>query len=818
VTNKQGQIPITTNGINGETNKDHSVLLDWKHQFFSEKNISAPDGRPLYAYRLNEAQFDSLETVLREQIQQYSSLSTLSQSSLSFSPLFVLYAAEWWRRRNDGSRWSWEPILSDLGGCNMDWSAGQRSKSVSRGLRYWKLKPLETSGLRYLGSVAVQGGLPMQLLAEAKGNLGRMLRKVLKLAAGGAEFRQIRGWIESLHDDLPKSYQREEIYLLLVEVITTVLSLKSEAKLTKSADAVTQLDQQVPYWRERFPLPVEDGEVQGLIEQLIRDVIEVPVNRSSCAILVERCLDDKENDIWTVYSNIDLPEVLQASDIRSLFGVDEGYSLPRSFELILEVADYQRSLAAKKIAGHEAYRVERCPRELESGLAIAEHRLRLRCPDGQSWSTTVRRGEHLDTEMPWVFQCLPEQSPRLIRQGGGDVSTVEALLVVPADTAIDHNGDSFCELIAFLENPEREIYSIRGAVIVKSPLGRRWTIRTGRADAEEENFHWSGERVWLEFMRPTYAFRGRPYLSRLCGEEGEHRVADSCVSWGHSCDIAGPIKASYEEKGELRHQTKMVLLPSDASVEYQPMDANQGVIHLHHWKLANATLAGATDTDIQLKHEGDTLSLLCTSRQSIAPEWLDLELAWEQNSNTAQIRLLFPAEGARAFDATGANLTADSWLSVQSLAGVRIVSFCRSHMPVELVLRLRHTKERENEHELRHRISPVSGISRLDIRLQDFEEDIQQLLAADELLDAWVEVALLINYKCVLNVRVSRYVCRLERLTSDVLITREHLKQITPELIETLPVRALRLEHPADEVNFAKLYKITKRCNGGLGV
>jgi len=792
-----------------------SVLTQWKRQLLEETGISAPDGRPLYAYRLNEAQFTSLEIVLRDQIHRYSALSALSQSCLSFSPLFVLYAAEWWRRRNDGSRWSWGPILADLGACTLSWSAGQRGECIDRGLRSWKLKLIETSGLRYLGSVAVQGGLPMQLLAEAKGNLGRMLRKVLRLAACGATFQQVRGWVESLADYLPKSYQREEIYLLLAEVITTVLSLKNEAKLTKSAEAVTQLDQRVPRWRGRFPLPVEDDEVQGLIEQLIRDVTEVQVSRTSNIISVGRWLDNKENDIWRLYSNIDLPEVWEAEDICSLFNIGENDLLPRSFELVLEVADYQRTLSARKIAGHEAWRSERCLRELRGCLAMVEHRLRLRCPDGRSWLATIRKGELLDVETPWLFEHSLEQSPRLIRQGGGDVSAAEALLVIPADSVIEDGENGSCELLAFLENPEREIYSFRGVVVVRNNSGRRWTIRTGSTDAAEESFQWHGDRVWLAFMQPTLAFRGQPNLSLLYGDKGRHHVTDRSVSWEHSCDIAGPIKAVYEEKRELRHQARMVLLPRDASVEYQPIDANQGIIHLHHWGLESASLVGAEDTMIPLKSDGDTLSLHCSSHQPIAPEWLDLELAWEQNGTTARIQLPFPAEGARGFDATGANLAENSWLSVQNLAGVRLISFCRPHIPVALVLRLRHTKERENEHEVRHPIYPIAGLSRLEIRLQDFAEDIQQLLASDELLDAWVEVSLFISNQCAMSVRVSRYACRLDRLASEVLITSQHLEQLAPEVIEQLPVQALRLEHPADEAILLSSIKSQGVATGG---
>lgn len=288
-------------------------LSDWKQNLLDGQGISTPDGRPLYAYRLTEDQFGTLESNLRNKLEdhiKHNTLGFLSSSNPLFCSLFIFYAAEWWRRRYDGSRWSWEPIQADIGITQGSWSAIQRGECVDRGLRAWDLKLTDTAGLRYLGSVAVQGGLPMQLLAIAKGNIGRILRQVLRLAAGGAGFRDIRGWIESLNDSLPKSYQREEIYVLLAEVISTVLMLKSEATLTKSAEAIGQLDQHVPRWRERFPLPVEDSEVQGLIEQLIRDVTEDHGKRSFNSIKVERLLECQDDEIWRLYSTIELPETL----------------------------------------------------------------------------------------------------------------------------------------------------------------------------------------------------------------------------------------------------------------------------------------------------------------------------------------------------------------------------------------------------------------------------------------------------------------------------------------------------------------------------
>lgn len=776
-----------------------SDLQQWKRQLLEHVVLPAPDGRPLYAYRLSEDQFQSLEDTLKNQLQRFSSVGVLANSNLSFGALFVLYAAEWWRRRYDGSRWSWEPILADLTSCSSDWSAIQRGECVNQGLRYWKLSAGDTGGLRYLGAIAVQGGLPMQLLAEARGNLGRMLLKVLKLAVGGAEFRQIRGWIESLADDLPKSYRREEIYVLLAEVIDTVLRLKNEARLTVSSEAISQLDQQAPGWRTRFPLPIEDENIQGLIEQLIRDVTECRNTRSNSNIVVQRWLNNGDDDIWPLRACVEMPDVLNESDIRGLFSIRDEFSLPRNFELILNAENSQQTYAARKIAGHDAYRLERSPKELRGMAAAAEHRMSLRCTDGQSWHTTLRNGESLDSDLPWLFECSAEQLPRMIRQGGGDVAPAELIVAIPSGATIVQSDNGRSEMVAFLEEPEREVYSIEGAVIVKDCTGRKSTIRTGRADASEESYQWHGDRLWLDFIKPNVAFRDKPHLSILYGDEGIQHIHDREVSWSHRSDTYGPAKAWYEQKGELRHQTKMVLLPRDASVEYQPKSASNGIIRLHHWKLAGVSLVDESVADIQIQHDGTTLSLTCSSKQAVAPEWLDLTLAWEGNTNTARIRLPFPAEGARAFDGTGHELCSDSWLSVQHLAGVRLISFCRSHIPVEIVFRLRHTKQRENEHELRRRIRPIVGTSRLEIRLVDYADDIQQLLAADELLDAWVEVGLHVNNQPALTVRVSRYTCRLGRLTSDILITDEHLKGVTPEQLESLPVLALRLECPAEE-------------------
>ncbi len=788
--------------ISGETDKSHSSLLDWKHQLFSERNISTPDGRHLYSYRLTEAKFESLKTalgnILRSHL-EFEKLGSLTSSDSLFCSLFVLYAAEWWRRRYDGSRWSWEPILSDLGVAQESWSAAQRGECISRGLRGWSLKLSETAGLRYLGSVAVQGGLPMQLLAIAKGNIGRILRRVLKLAAGGAGFKEIRGWVESLNDSLPKSYQREEIYLLLAEVITTVLSLKSEAKLTKSADAVTQLDQRVPRWRERFPLPVEDDEVQGLIEQLIRDVTEDQGKRAVCSLAVERLLERQDAEIWKLRSNIVFPEILTTQEIRTLFDIDESDELPRSIEFDIESSGEQRAINARRVAGHDGYRLERRPCEFMDQMAMGEHRFSLRTTDGRCWSKTLRKGEPLDSDLPWIFEQVREGSPRLVRQGGGSVQAVEVLVAIPSGWKAVMGTGTPCLLKAFIDAPDREVYVVKGDAIVTDHFGHRWTIRTGQADATEESFQWSGDRMWIEFIRPAFAFRGKPGLHMTYGEENVCRVQDHRLTWKPAGIETGPVEVSYTEGQELRHRVDVVLLPGGAKVELAPEDVNRGTIRLHFWEAVSARLIDNAEAVMRVHRDGDSLLLICSSHNAMPPEWLDVEVVWEGNTTPARVRLPFPAQGGRAFDANGVDLANEAWLSVQRLAGVRLVTISRSHVPVDLYFRLRHTKERQNAHEAHFRIRPIGGSSRIDIRLQDYAEEIERLLAADELLDAWVEVALSINNKQVFSIRVSRYACRMERVDSDIRLGTQSMQKISAEVLDSLPVYALRLEQPGEE-------------------
>jgi hypothetical protein len=189
-------------------------LGSWRSELFRRRDITGPDRRRLYEYRIDEDEYLSLQRGLRDLLAQDDSLSHVTRTKLHFPGLFVLYAAEWWRIRYDGSGWSWDPIIQSLGADPSSWTPNERSECVERGLRYWRLERTTAGALRYLRAIALQGGLPLKLLAEERGRLGHVLGRTLNVAKGSnATLETIHGWIESLAASLPKSYRHPDILL-----------------------------------------------------------------------------------------------------------------------------------------------------------------------------------------------------------------------------------------------------------------------------------------------------------------------------------------------------------------------------------------------------------------------------------------------------------------------------------------------------------------------------------------------------------------------------------------------------------------------------
>ncbi len=77
----------------------------WLKQFLESRSYTSPDDHPLYRYRMSHDNFESLKITLKTSAM----LGVANLASVTgWNAVFVIYAAEWWRREYDGSSWKWE--------------------------------------------------------------------------------------------------------------------------------------------------------------------------------------------------------------------------------------------------------------------------------------------------------------------------------------------------------------------------------------------------------------------------------------------------------------------------------------------------------------------------------------------------------------------------------------------------------------------------------------------------------------------------------------------------------------------------------------
>nr|WP_243367478.1 STY4851/ECs_5259 family protein [Fundidesulfovibrio soli] len=771
------------------------------------RGLEIPDERPLYAYRLTGEEFLSLEELLKSVLTQFgqrlhcgfSAIELTAQHISGFPALFVLYAAEWWRRRYYGSGFAWEPILHDLGSDTSGWTHLRRSICVTSGLQEWGLSLRDSVGLRYIGTIALQGGLPMRLLSDAKGALGRLLRCVLKEAVKAqVTSLEIQTWVRSLGHYLPRTYRQSEIFVLLADVITTVLTLKVQAQLNQSAGSIEELDKRVPGWRDRFPLSIEDAEAQRLIEQLIKDASAEKELRYPRLFRVERYIERDESGAWHLRSAFPLADGIDSEALDRAFGASAN-ELPRFLHLMLRAADGEQAASLRKLAGQNKYRVERRPWSFSAQQAASEHTVHLAATDGREWASSAPRGEALDVDLPWVFDARDEE-PKLLRQGGGAVGTSEALVALPHGWNAVEDDSKGIPLDGLIPHFGRQLFRVRGDVrFSNGELSCR--IRTGRADACEESYEWRGQRLWQMAVRPAMAFLGRPRLYRMDESEAANVISGD-ASWrplGGASSLLeplGPTEMWHSVAGEVKGRARMLILPSAAQVRLESGDAISGSIRLVRWGAASLRVDHASITTDLRRDGNDLVADLKMSGNEPAPEWIEVDIHWPHAAHPGRVRLPFPVRGTRIFASTG-ELAPGTLLAANQLIGVRLLflSGSPSALP-RMCLRFRLAGKPDM---IDRQITPPTGSMHVEIRLQDYATEVAHLLANDDRPDAHVEVVAQIGGESHTCLRIARYACRLERSESCVFIGSANNGNIDLKELKELPVLALRLDSPGDE-------------------
>lgn len=789
-------------------------ITQWKAQLMARRDLEYPTGRPLYTYRVTTEEFTELESILQERMKVDLKLASLAEvaRSLEFFPaLFVLYSAEWWRRNYDGTGFSWDPILNTIGAPADGWNQAQRSDCVIRGFQEWKLRLSDAHGLRFLGSIAFQGGLPMQLLGTARGNIGRVLSRVLQLASSGTtDAKEIQEWVRSLATYLPNTYRQTEVFVLLTEVVVTVLRLKELAHLTNSEGALAKLDQTVPNWRDSFPLPVEDEQAKGLIEQLIRDVAGRVV-RNVQHISVERRLEQVQPDQWSLRSDIVLPEYLDANVLGNLFAIDP-QNLTRTPTLRLLRGEKAIDVTLRKLAGQERYRIDRHPLESRDAVAAGEHSMLLLTASGESRHKEISRGDAIESELPWIFEESTDTSTiyRLLKQGSGTVASMQGMVSIPSQWTLNADDGSSAEMRGSIPSLDRSIYFVRGTVRIDGGDGSIYRVRTGQATSAADLFELRGSRLWETILQPERAFRGVLKLFHV-SEHGLEQAVQGPIGWRIQGSpitttperLVGPVAAIWPAQGESKWRSRIVLLPTQASLRIEPgSDINNGSVRFSHWGIVavhcetpGVSVNGTVDGDslvAQFRYQGT----------DNPPEWTELTAIWKGNTTEARLKVPFPTKGIRALDAEGKQLSKRALLSIDEASQVRMIGFLGDGTQrAELRLGLHRGNQGHPANETLQTIRPNIGESRVEIRLLDHANEIKRMLAGADSLDAHVSIRLRLGTGESLTLRVARYSLEFERYDakSEVGVSQDQIGQVSIEELEKITVCSVRINTPGEE-------------------
>lgn len=785
-----------------------SIFSTWVNPFIRSRGLATPTGEPLYTYRVTSFEFDDLQATLRAFIKskpQWCSLNDLMRVDYAFAQAFVIYAAEWWRRRYDGSGWRWEPILQNIGAQPTSWHPSHRSTCVELGLRGWRIELSASRGFRYLGSVAVQGGLPIQALAAARGNIGRVLERVLKLsAASHATEEEAVEWIESLSSWLPAVYRQREIYYLLAQVITTVLVLKQRADLQSPDTAIEQLDAHVPNWRNRFPLPIEDLQARALIEQLVKQSTRKREAVAGSPISVERKLEDIGNGKWQIASSTAIPQYLDEASLAQLFSLGTGPALPRNCTLRFEMGRQQVATSARRLTGQAQYRVERKPIVAMGTDGASEHLVHFVSPDGATRSATVSGGGELAPDMPWVFERSDDGINRFVRQGSGSVRTRMALAAIPTEWSIHSEGIEPVDSLGVIVQQNRNVFEFCGTARIIDPDGAVFRVRSGTISALEEHFQWKGERAWdLTFVSPAIAFRGIPRLKHQLDDGTEHTVTGP-VLWKTSGErtttpsgLSGPAEATWPVRGEIQFRGRLVLLPDDAHLSIGPSPSPScASLDFRDWALVSASTEDP-DIEILANSVGNSLITKFTyTGPGSPPEILNLTLYWRGNTTPARIKLPFPVRGARAFNKDGEPLPQNTEVTADGVFGIRLVAFLAIGDRASLRFTLFDGLAGVDYAFLD--VRPAEGSRRVEVRISDHLDRIRRMLSSGDSVDASVRVELHCGDASPAAVRVTRFVCSLDKLTDEPGVTLPDFCYTSTD-VEAIRPRMLRLDRPGDE-------------------
>jgi hypothetical protein len=696
----------------------------WLAQFLFERgHFKGPTGQPLYQYQVEAVEYAALADLLK----RHRDRQRHPLYGKSWASAFCLYVAERFRRDYDGGDegWSWIPIERALD-CSLG-SQASRTELVQEGLAYWKrpIRKYEDSQQRsWLGSLALEGGLPWPLVQSDTHGFGRAVRRGLKYhyrTEGGRI--STSDLIADVEDTLPKVFRNLDTRHLLAGIVEQLMALVKRHQLTNVADPAAYLDGCEERWREAFPIPLDENNARTLINDWLRDADKSNRERAE-ALARERhfaCAHQLIGgpDDWHIHTEVTLPleEVLPV-DAAKLRGTRLAVTFHEGEALVGRGRTAYARLEGDKLTVPFAVptvALERRNLAEPISLRLSE--------SGQVIHSYTFDGSQFDlAEMPLVFEHRGEQWWLAATASCRLASPVLRVRLPPSGR-------------------------VEGTDIRECGEDRhsgRWVETSGdlviHVGSERYNVYLRSERSLLSqpqlkgdlcsyLSTPSTVYLGKPLLD-VPADAGygrndllEFENGRPAVVGGQHAR-AGTVRYTVRTReGETVLMRRFGLLPKGFRIQsLAASDRRPATLTLHGARDLECRVVGE-GVSVQLQPQDDLLRIELSSNLPEPPPHVELELASRGTRDPVLIRIPYPLVGARLLDACG-QVTDATAMTTDELLGTRLVLLSSRPQDFFLVFKLNTGGQRNIQRHYRVRVTdqPVS------VALFDYLQDIRQML------------------------------------------------------------------------------------------
>ena len=780
---------------------------EWITMVLVRHGLEKPDGRPLYQYRITDDEFHELTSLLK--LSANLGFQHISRM-LMWDAAMVFYAAEWWRRYYSG-QWSWEGIFDSLGIELDDVTTGRRNEVIELGLQRWQRKVRRINYRRqFLGTVATEGGLPLNRLNDTGGWLNGVLRPVIrKHLLRGIEIETL---LDAYSDAIPQSYRSAEMSQILVDLVTCVTNIRKQYDFTEKLDPVAFLDKHDSHWRDAFPLPLESDVAKALLTDLIIEAAKVDAKQSQMSeglFYLDRFLV-KEATNPEVKAKLEMPAYIPLELLKQCH--IENVPAKLDFELSNDKGErwtWCRGFRTVK-QGVTVYKLAGKPLILNNEQALAELQLRVKSDGEILGELPISQAHRLVTDEPWLFRKVAERW-ELHGTASQKIKDDKALVYIPNN--LDISQDDNCELNELQEAFDGKIYSLLGKVNCRDDDNSEMYELSTKAIESYLHYDLVG-KIFDGVSVPGKVYIGLPGLIERNAITGFTTKKTVSTMKAKPLGISTPWKTLsvtaigvfelrlLDHNGAILCKRRVGILPKDfdVSLEADRKDVRSGKVIISGLP---GTVLTTQDDDIKAHNQYvENQYILSLVALGEPPRSLTLNILAAAQRHEMTLTVPFPSKGSVLYDPVCRLVRKGQSLFLSDLFGYRIKIF-KDHRDHSNTAQIRFSllDDRMAASDLRDvyinkTVRLIDTVT--ELALMDWKDVIEEMLGVSANLDASVRVSLVNHGQEELTINIQRYSCDLTVSWQEGTLTfdKKLLQNVSGEKLEKIQFDSIPLHQP----------------------